>query len=138
MIRGARYAYLVLAWAFMAGVVVQVFLIGLALFVGSESFATHRDVGYIVQLVPLLVLVAAGVARAGRTRILHAAALTAVVIAFPLLPLFRDSTPVIAAFHPVGALVAFWLGIVVIRDATATLREADAGSAPAEARSANA
>ena len=138
MIRGARYAYLGLAWAFLAGVVVQVFLIGLALFVGRESFATHRDVGYIVQLVPLLALVAAGVARAGRTRILHAAALTAVVIAFPLLPLFRDSTPVIAAFHPVGALVAFWLGIIVVRDATATLREADARSAPSGARSANA
>ena len=135
MIRGARYAYLGLAWAFIAGVVVQVFLIGQALFVGSQNFATHRDVGYIVQLLPLLVLVAAAVARAGRTRILHAAALTAVVIVFPFLPSFRDSTPVIAAFHPVGALVAFWLGIMVVRDATATLREADAGSAPSGTQS---
>ena len=137
MIRGARYAYIGLAWAFIAGVVVQVFLIGQALFVSSENFATHRDVGYIVQLVPVLVLVAAAVARAGRTRILHAAALTAVVIAFPLLPPLRDSAPVIAALHPVGALVAFWLGIMVVRDATANLREADARGAPSGEQSAN-
>ena len=125
MVRGARYAYLALAWVFLAGVVLQVFFIGLALFVGSENFALHRDFGYILQLVPLAVLIAAFVARAGRTRILQTASLLAVIVVFPTLPLFRDSVPVLAAFHPIGALLGFWLGIVVMRGATTLLREPD-------------
>jgi Family of unknown function (DUF6220) len=133
MVRGARYAYLGLAWLFLAGVVLQVFFIGLALFVGSENFALHRDFGYILQLVPILVLVAALVARAGRTRILQAVSLVAVIVVFPTLPLFRDSVPVIAAFHPIGALLGFWIGIVVVRGASSLLRDSDA---PAERASA--
>jgi hypothetical protein len=126
MVRGARYAYLVLAWLFLAGVVLQVFFIGMALFVGSENFALHRDFGYILQLVPLLLLVAAAVARAGRTRLLQVVALLAVFIVFPTLPpLFRDSVPIIAALHPIGALLGFWIGIVVLRGASSLLREAD-------------
>ena len=131
MVRGARYAYLGLAWLFLAGVVLQVFFIGLALFVGSENFALHRDFGYILQLVPLLVLVAALLARAGRTRILHAVSLLAVFIVFPTLPLFRESVPVIAAFHPIGALLGFWIGIVVVRGASSLLRDSESGAEPA-------
>jgi hypothetical protein len=131
MVRGARYAYLALAWLFLVGVVLQVFFIGLALFVGSENFALHRDFGYILQLVPLLVLIAALVARAGRTRILQAASLVAVIVVFPTLPLFRDSAPVIAAFHPIGALLGFWIGIVVVRGASSLLRDSDPRVEPA-------
>ena len=40
MIRVARYAYLVAAWAFLAGVVVQVFFIGLGLFAGSRTWSS--------------------------------------------------------------------------------------------------
>jgi hypothetical protein len=39
----------------------------------------------------------------------------------PILPLLRDGTPVLAALHPVGAILAFWLAIVVARGA-ASLR----------------
>ena len=131
MVRGARYAYLGLAWLFLAGVVLQVFFIGLALFVGSENFALHRDFGYILQLVPILVLVAALVARAGRTRILQTVSLVAVIVVFPTLPLFRDSVPVIAAFHPIGALLGFWIGIVVVRGASSLLRDSEPRTEPA-------
>lgn len=125
MVRGARYAYLALAWLFVAGVVLQVFFIGLALFVGSENFALHRDFGYTLQLVPILVLIAALVARAGRTRILQAVSLVAVIVVFPTLPLFRDSVPVVAALHPIGALLGFWIGIVVVRGASSLLRDSE-------------
>jgi hypothetical protein len=125
MVRGARFAYVGLAWLFLAGVVLQVFFIGLALFVGSENFALHRDFGYILQLFPILVLVAALLARAGRTRILQTVSLVAVIIVFPTLPALRDSLPVLAAFHPIGALLGFWLGIVVVRGASSLLRESE-------------
>jgi hypothetical protein len=121
MVGAARHAYLVLAWAFVVGVVVQVFFIGLGLFTSSENIELHVTLGWILHLVPLLILAAAALARAGRRRILEAAGLAAVVFVVPILPLLRDGTPVLAALHPVGAILAFWLAIVVARGA-ASLR----------------
>lgn len=133
MVAAARYAYLVLAWAFVAGVVVQVFFIGLALFAGSENIELHVTLGWILHLIPLLILAAAALARAGRRRILEATALAAVVFAVPILATLRQDAPVVAALHPVGAIIAFWLAIIVARGATSVRgREAAPGArAPA-------
>jgi hypothetical protein len=124
MIALARYLYPALAWLFLLGVVVQVFFIGLALFAGRENLELHVSLGWILHLAPVLVLGAAALARAGRPRILAAAALMVVVLVVPILALLRDSTPVIAALHPVGAMVAFWLAVVVARQSLDMLREA--------------
>lgn len=43
----------------------------------------------------------------------------------------HHSSPLIAALHPVNALLIFWLGIVVARDASAAL--AAPGETPAVA-----
>jgi nicotinamide riboside transporter PnuC len=131
MIRVARYAYFAVAWAFLAGVVLQVFFIGLALFAGSENLDLHVNLGWILHLSPILVLIMAAVARAGRTRILHATALAVTVFVVPIFALMRDSAPVAAALHPVAALLAFWLAIVVAQGATSALRETDAHASPA-------
>jgi hypothetical protein len=131
MVGAARYAYLVLAWAFVVGVVLQVFFIGLGLFAGSENIELHVTLGWILHLVPLLVLAAAAAARAGRRRILEATALAAVVFVVPILPSLRDGAPIFAALHPVGAIFSFWLAIVVARGAT-SLRGADSATVAAE------
>ena len=132
MVRGARYAFLVLAWAFLAGVVVQVFFIGLGLFAGSENLELHATFGWILHLFPILILLAAALARAGRTRILQATALAVTVFIVPILATLRADSPVAAALHPVGALLAFWLAIVAARGATDLARESyDGASADA-------
>jgi hypothetical protein len=115
--RGARYLYAGLAWAFVVGIVVQVFLIGLGLFAGSENIELHVTLGWILHLVPILILVVAAVARAGRRQILLAAALAVTVFIVPILATMRDM-PVVAALHPVGALLAFLLAIMVALGAT--------------------
>ena len=126
MVRAARYAYFALAWAFLAGVVLQVFFIGLGLFDGADYRQLHADFGWtVLHLAPLLILVAAPVARAGRTRILQAVALAITVWIVPILAAVRADLPVVAAFHPVGALLAFWLAIVVARGATSLVRSTD-------------
>jgi len=125
MVRGARFAFMALAWAFVAGVVVQVFFIGLGLFAGSENIALHVNLGWILHLFPILILLAAALARAGRTRILEATALAVTVFVVPILATLRADTPVLAALHPVGALLAFWLAIVVARSATSLVRASD-------------
>jgi len=131
VIRAARYAYAVLAWLFLAGLVVQVFFIGLGLFAGAENLELHVQFGWILHLAPLLVLGAAALARAGRRHWLAALALAAVVFVVPILATMRDSNEVIAALHPVGALAAFWLSIVTARNSLEALR----APVPAEAQS---
>lgn len=124
MVRGARYAYLALAWAFVAGLVLQVFFIGLAMFSASENAELHVAFGWILHLWPILILAAAALARAGRTRILYATALAVTVFIVPILAILRSDAPVAAALHPVGALLAFWLAIVVARGATSLVGRA--------------
>ena len=128
MIRGARYVHLVLAWAFVIGLVVQVFFIGLGLFAGSQNMALHVTFGWILHLVPVLILIVAALARAGRRRILQALALAVTVFMLPILPMLRSDLPAAAALHPVAALLAFWLAIVVARDAGTLMRSDGPGA----------
>ena len=125
MVRAARYAFVVLALAFAAGIVLQVFFIGLGLFAGSENLVLHTTFGWILHLAPLLVLIAAALAGAGRTRILQAVALVVVVWIVPILAAVRADLPEIAALHPVGALLAFVLSLVVARGSLELVRDAD-------------
>ena len=124
MTRAARYAYLVLAWLVVLAIAMQVFFIGLGLFAGSENTDTHRTFGWILHLLPVPLLVAAALSRAGRRHWQWALALAAVVFVVPILVLMRD-TPVVAALHPVGAIVAFWLAVVVAQNSLSAVRQAD-------------
>lgn len=137
MTRAARWAYPILAWAFVVGLVAQVYLAGMALFGGAESFEAHIGLGWLLHLVPLLILAAAALSRAGRRHWTWAMALAAVVFVVPIFALLRVGTPAIAALHPVSAMVAFWLAVVVARHSLEAVRQADApeaeSSSPAEA-----
>jgi hypothetical protein len=125
MVRGARYAFAALAWAFVAGILVQVFFIGMGLFVKPQNFDLHVNFGWLLHLGPLPILVAAALARAGRTRILQATSLAVIFFIVPILAAIRADSPWAAAFHPVGALLGFWLATVVARGATSLLRSTD-------------
>ena len=62
LVRGSRLGAMALAWLFAAGVVVQVFLAGLALFDTSLRWENHRDFGMMIGIVllPLVLLVLIG------------------------------------------------------------------------------
>jgi hypothetical protein len=131
MVRGARYAFFALAWAFFIGLVVQVFVIGLALFSDSDFTEVHVNLGWILHLSPILVLIAAALGRVGRNAILLTVALVVVVFIVPILAILRDSSPVLAALHPVGALFAFGLSGAVARVATQiAFRDEPDGASP--------
>ena len=118
MMRVMRYSYAVLAWAFVSAIVLQVFFIGLGLFANSEFRMLHVNVGWILHLVPLVALVAAAAAGAGRRGILLATAVAVLIWLVPILAAVRSTAPLLGAFHPLGAMVAFSLAIVVARGAT--------------------
>lgn len=136
MTRVARWAYVILAWAFVIGLAVQVFLAGMAMFGGAADFEAHIGLGWLLHLVPLLILAAAALSRAGRRHWTWALALAAVVFLVPIFVLARVGTPAIAALHPVSAMVAFWLAVVVARHSLEVIRGPqvpDANSSPADA-----
>ena len=111
--RVARPIHLVLAWLFVIGLLVQVFLAGMGVFSGTSAFATHRDVGYTLTLLPILLVVTSLVGRFGRWPAIAAAVMFGQFILQSILVLQRDSTPAIAALHPVNGflmlLIAVWL-----------------------------
>ena len=124
MTPAARYAYLVLAWLVVVAIAAQVFFIGLGLFAGSENVETHKIFGWIVHLLPIPLLLAAALSRGGRRHWQWALALAVVVFIVPILVLMKDA-PVIAALHPVGAIVAFWLAVVVALNSLDAVRQAE-------------
>lgn len=124
MIRASRYLYVVLAWAVVVGLVAQVFLIGLGLF-GSDSSATalHRNLGWAVHLLPIPLLVFAVLSRAGSSHWKWALALAVVVFLVPIFVLMRDGLPMLAALHPVAAVLAFPISLVVALNSVRALRQ---------------
>jgi hypothetical protein len=117
-----RRAHVVLAWTFVATVLVQVFLAGLGIFDAGFGFQLHMEFGYtVIGLVTLAVLLAAVVARLpGREIGLNLLLLVLYVIQ-TILPTLRTSAPLVAALHPVNAVALFALGgIIAWRSTRAT------------------
>ena len=125
----ARTAHLVVASLLVAGLVVQIFLAGLGVFAGASNFATHRDWGYLLELLPILMAIAAFVGRLGRRQIWIAAAIFGLFLLQSILILAREGTPAIAALHPVNGFLIVWLAVGVAREAWARRRTSD-GSDP--------
>jgi hypothetical protein len=108
----AAAAYRYLLSLFTLGVVVQFFLAGLGVFRvnhgASDSrfdhvFSPHRTLGNILFIVALLVLVAALIARMGRTRILITLLLP--ILVFLQSVLANDGPSWVRALHPVNAVL---------------------------------
>lgn len=126
MVRGlARSAFPWLAWLYVASLLIQVFLAGLAVFNDPATFRIHVAFGQIV--VGLLTLLLPIVAWLGR---LPSVRLAVGVLLFYLLqtvlPEVRASYPAVAALHPVLALGLFWLAV---RLASQARRESSAAAA---------
>lgn len=113
MVRASRLLYLVLAWLFLAGMVLQVFLIGLGLFGDPAYRGAHAVFGWLLHLAPLVVLLFAALSRAGRRHWQWALALALVVFLVPIFVSLRGTSPVLAALHPVSAVLAFAIAVVV-------------------------
>ncbi|MBI3745864.1 MAG: hypothetical protein HY264_04955 [Chloroflexi bacterium] len=108
------------AVVFLATIVIQVFLAGSALanLGGSGDFATHVGFGYTwVGLAALVVFVTALVARRPRREVGITAGLLVLYVIQTILPSLRGSMPVVAALHPLNAMILFVLAIWYARRA---------------------
>lgn len=105
-----RRAFVVVAWVFVACLVVQFFLVGLDVFEAIEG-ELHRDFAYTYGwLAPGLVLLA-GLAGLPRRVMLRALALLVLYAIQTYLPLLADSLPGLAAVHAANALLVFWVAV---------------------------
>ena len=111
-----RWIHIAAVWLFALGVLIQGYLAGLALteLGGSGDFEAHRSVGYSVMgILALVVLVGALVGRMPRRHVGLAVLLFVLYVVQTSLPAARDSSPAVAALHPVNAMVLLGLAIVI-------------------------
>jgi hypothetical protein len=92
-----------LAWLVLAGLVVEFYLAGAALF-GVTTFQPHRMLGVALALAILVLLVLAPVAPPARRVVGLAALLAALTVVQVLLPSLRTGLPWVAALHAVNAV----------------------------------
>ncbi|KQL50021.1 hypothetical protein AN963_10225 [Brevibacillus choshinensis] len=112
-----RIVYRILAWAFLGCIVIQVFLAGMATFGDPSKWLTHSLFVKIFAMVPLAMFLLAFIGGIkGRDRFLSLALFLLVVIQFLTVQVF-SSVFVIAALHPLIAMLLFWGSIAAVRKA---------------------
>jgi len=121
--RAVRIVFMWLERVFLLGLVLQLLFIGFGVFPrhGDPSpFALHRNWGFILGDIAVLLFLIALAARPGwRTVVLAFVVGLLTFLAQPLLVSARNKAPIVAALHPVNALLIFWLTLVLIRRTTA-------------------
>ena len=112
----ARTLHLVVAWAFVAGLVIQVWLAGRGVFESPAMFENQRSVGYTLSLFTIVLLVLGLLGGMGRRVALLAVAIFVLFILQSVFVVMRDSTPAVAALHPVNGFLILFLAIVLSRE----------------------
>ena len=120
---GARIIHLILSSILTAGLVVQVFLAGLGVFHSPATFATHRDFGYSLSFLPLLMIIAGLVGGMGRRMALLALAAGLLFVLQSVLVAFRTSSPMVAALHPVNGFLILLIAVIIARDSWRAVRD---------------
>jgi len=113
----ARAIHTGLALLLPIGLVIQVFLAGLGVFDRPASFATHRDVGYLLSMIPFLLAVAGLIGGVPRRLTGLAVAIFVLFMVQSLLVGMRASAPSVAALHPVNGFLITVLALLLARDA---------------------
>src|SRR6266508_7055244 len=109
LVRRSRLAVVALAWLFAAGVVVQVFLVGLSVFESASHWEDHAAFGRWLGLIPIPLMLVALVGHLPLRLIVIAAALIVLYGVQYLLATADEGY--LAALHPVNALALFWLSV---------------------------
>lgn len=114
MVKWTRILYLIGAWLFPVVILVQVFFVGLSLFTGQAYWDIHRSFGHSIAVLPLLLVILVYLGRLPRSEKLLVWILFGVyIVQAEVFAAIRADVPVLAAFHPVLALVLFALALIV-------------------------
>jgi hypothetical protein len=111
-----------LAGIVLAGVLLQFYLAGIALF-GAETFEPHEMLGKGLIVPILLLLGIALVGQLGKRLIGLSGLLVVLIIVQMMLPGLRDTAPWIAALHPVVALSLLGISGRIARTKSSEIQE---------------
>jgi len=106
---------------FLAGVLLEFYLAGAAIFGAGLSFGPHRMLGSGLAILVLLLFVLALVGRLGRKLIGFSLLLVVLTIVQVALPSLRGTVPWLAALHPVNALALMGISALLRRNGRVAL-----------------
>ena len=118
-----RMLYLIDAWLFPVAILVQVFFVGLSLFTGQAFWSIHITFGHSLGLLPILLVILAYLGRLpSPEKRLAWLVLGVYLIQAEVFAAIRADVPLLAAFHPVLALVLFALALIIARRSPTVVR----------------
>ena len=121
--RVARWARLVLGVLFLVGIVVQFLAAGYGLFADPGNFDLHEGLGFtVMHWIPILILIAGLLIWRPRPELLLSVAIGVLGFIQPILAGAGDWAGV---FHPLNALVLFFLTYRLVDYDRRTLRRAE-------------
>ena len=114
MVRSAaRAAFPFVAGLLAVGAIIQVFLAGLGVFDDASAFLTHRDVGYTLSLLPIVMVVLALVGGLPRRFAGLSALLFVLFILQSVFVAARENMPAVAALHPLNGFLILAIAILL-------------------------
>ncbi len=120
---GIRTAYSIIAWLYVVAILFQVLLIGLNLFAAEPTRSTHVGFGHFIGIFPILLIILAFVGRLPRSaKWLAGLQFGLFVLQAEVFAAIRGSVPLLAAFHPVLAMVVFAVAVLLASRAVALAR----------------
>ena len=129
--KASRTVYVIAAWAFVIGVLVQVFFAGMTAVAGRWGWDNHISLGHFLAVPLLVMLITAYVGKlSGHMKRLTWLLFGVYVLQADVLIFLRASAPVLSAFHPVLALIDFALGLMLAQQAMAIVRADKTAAAP--------
>ena len=121
--KASRIAYLIFAWLFVAGVLLQVFFAGMVVVARQMNWENHIGLGHTLALPLILMLITAYLGKlSGRMKRINWLLFAVYILQADVLIFLRGTAPVLSALHPVLALVDFALGVALVLQATALVR----------------
>ncbi len=109
----ARNLHAIVAWVFVAALVLQVWLAGRGVFESPTVFETHSEVGYTLGIFPIILLVLGLLGGLGRRAAVLAVVMLVLIALQSVLVLMREASPAVAALHPVNGFVILLAAILL-------------------------
>jgi hypothetical protein len=123
VVKWMRMLYLIVSWLFPLAILVQVFLVGLSLFTSQPYWNMHTELGHTLAVLPLLLVILAYLGRLPSTdKLLIWLQFGVYLVQAEVFAAIRADVPLLAAFHPVLALVLFALSLIIALRARTVVR----------------
>ncbi len=123
-------AFPILAWTYLAALAIQVFFAGMYVFVGASNIELHRNMAHVIGLLTLLLVGSVFIGRLHEKRLVFAVVGLLVVQGMLVHVGQWFGLWIIAALHPVNALILTYASLSLARRSNAYW-VADAATVPA-------